>query len=79
MQTRGGGGKTNLLTGPIHHKQGSNLTDASLDRLQPDQLPIQLIQHGLNSGPLVGLLQVDFSLGGDGKDHRINALSSRGH
>jgi len=59
VQARRGGLQAHLLTRPIHHQQGSDLSDPRLHWPQTDQLPIQLVQHRLDTRPVIGRLQVD--------------------
>ena len=59
VQARRGGLQAHLLTRPIHHQQGSDLPDPGFHWPQTDQLPIQLVQHRLDTRPVIGRLQVD--------------------
>jgi hypothetical protein len=47
-----------LHAGTIDHQQGGNFANSGLDRLETDQLSIQLIQHGLDAGSLIGQTEI---------------------
>ena len=47
-----------LQAGAIDHQQGRNFTNSRLYWLKTNQIPIQLIQHGLDAGSLIGQTQI---------------------
>jgi hypothetical protein len=50
--------RAHLLASPVHHQQGCNFANASLHRLQADQVAVEFVEHLLHADPLVGSPQV---------------------
>ena len=45
VQRRGGLRQAETLTRPVHDEQRCGLADALFDRLEPDQFPVELVEH----------------------------------
>ena len=53
------GAQAHGLAQPRHQQQAGDLADARLDRRQPDQVAVQLVEQFLDVGLAIGVVQID--------------------